>query len=89
MPKLLRAATACFIIGGLAFVVSGFLEAFAGHLVSSAASFLSALADAGFCWTVWVFGRLMNTPASKTSASDAGTHYYYWVKPKTEEDADA
>ncbi len=58
MPKLLRAAVICFIIGGLAFLANGFLDAFAGHLVSSIASFLSAFADATFCWTVWVFGRL-------------------------------
>ena len=61
MPKLLRAAVACFIISGLGFVVSGFLDAFAGHLVSSGASFLSALADAGFCWSMWVYGRLMKS----------------------------
>lgn len=74
MPKLLRAAVSCFIIGGLAFVANGFLDAFAGHLASSAASFLSALADAGFCWSVWVFGRLVK---GDTTAGDGSYRYSY------------
>ena len=61
MPKILRAAVVCFVVGGLAFLANGFLDAFAGHLVSSIASFFSAFADAGFCWSVWMFGRLMGS----------------------------
>ena len=74
MPKLLRYAVACFIIGGLAFVVSGFLDAFAGHAISSGASFLSALADAGFCWSVWAFGQLLN---KGPTTGDGAYHYAY------------
>ena len=58
MPKLLRAAVICFVIGGLAFLANGFLDAFSGHVISSGASFLSAFADAAFCWSVWMYGRL-------------------------------
>ncbi len=74
MPKLLRSAVVCFIIGGLAFVASGFLDAFAGHTISSGASFLSALADAGFCWSVWMYGRLLN---KGPTAGDGSYHYSY------------
>ena len=64
MPKLLRAAVICFVIGGLAFLSSGFLDAFTGRAISSGASFLSAIADAAFCWAVWMHGKLMGNGIS-------------------------